>query len=205
MATLLHIAVSPRAGASHSRQAADELVQGVKARTPELSVVLRDLAETPVPHVSAAFVNASLTAASQRDTADHQALALSEALIGELDAADAVLLPTPMHNFAVPSVLKSWIDHVVRPDRTFQSTSNGKVGLLRDRPVCVLLACGGALTSGSAPQTDWATPYLRHVFEIIGLRNFQAFALENCNRPLPAQRESRARFEEWLAAKSWPW
>lgn len=204
MATLLHIAVSPRAGASNSRQAADKLVQAVKARTSELSVVLRDLAETAVPDVSAAFVSASLTAALQRDKAHHLALALSEVLIGELDAADAVLLSIPLHDFAVPSVLKSWIDHVVRPDRTFRSTGNGKVGLLRDRPVCVLLACGGALGSGSSPQTDWATPYLRHVFETVGLRNFQAFAFENCNRSPQAQTESRARFEEWLTVKSWP-
>ncbi|WP_244149820.1 NAD(P)H-dependent oxidoreductase [Xenorhabdus thuongxuanensis] len=86
-------------------------------------------------------MNASLTAASQRDKAHHLALALSEVLINELDAADVVLLSLPLHNFAVPSVLKSWIDHVVRPDRTFRSTGIGKVGLLRDRPVCVLLAC----------------------------------------------------------------
>jgi len=205
MPTLLHVAVSPRAGESHSRQAANELIQGVKARTSELNIVLRDLAETAVPHVNAAFVSASLTEASQRDKNHHQALALSEALIDELDAADAVLLSIPLHNFAVPSVLKSWIDHVVRPDRTFRSTGNGKVGLLGDRPVCVLLACGGALGNGSSSQTDWATPYLRHVFETIGLRNFQAFALENCNRSSQAQMESRVRFEEWVTVKSWPW
>lgn len=143
--------------------------------------------------------------ASKRDMAHRLTLALSEALIEEIDAADAVLLSTPMHNFAVPSVLKSWIDHVVRPNRTFRSTGNGKVGLLRDRPVFVLLACGGALGSGSSPQADWATPYLRHVFETIGLRNFQAFALENCNRSPQAQMESRAGFEKWLSVEFWPW
>lgn len=205
MATLLHIAVSPRTQASHSRQAADKLVQGIKARTSKLSVKLLDLTETAVPHINAAFVSASLIAASQRSTTHHLALMLSEALIDELDAADAVLLSAPLHNFAVPSVLKSWIDHVVRPDRTFRSTGNGKVGLLRDRPVCVLLACGGALGSDLSPQTDWATPYLRHIFETIGLNNFQAFTLENCNRSYQAQMESRARFDAWLSTKSWPW
>ena len=89
MPTPLHVAVSHRAGESHSRQAANELIQGVKARTSELNIVLRDLAETAVPHVNAAFVSASLTEASQRDRNHHQALALSEALIDELDAADA--------------------------------------------------------------------------------------------------------------------
>ncbi|CAM3898390.1 hypothetical protein Xentx_00981 [Xenorhabdus thuongxuanensis] len=40
---------------------------------------------------------------------------------------------------------------------------------------------------------------------ITSLRNFQVFALENCNRSSQVQMESRVRFEEWLTAKSWPW
>lgn len=63
-----------------------------------------------------------------------------------------------MHNFTIPSVLKAWIDQVVRPGRTFQSTPQGKQGLLRDRPVQVVLACGGSLTPGTPRQEDWATP-----------------------------------------------
>jgi FMN-dependent NADH-azoreductase len=81
MPTLLHVAVSPCAGESHSRQAPKELTQGVKTRTSELSIVLRDLVETAVPHVNAAFVSASLTAPSQRDRDHHLAIALSEVLI----------------------------------------------------------------------------------------------------------------------------
>ena len=94
----------------------------------------------------------------RRSDAQCAALALSDALIDELDAADFVLLSTPMHNFMVPSVLKAWLDHVVRPRRTFGLTATGKIGWLRDRPVRVLLACGGAVGEEPAGQADFATP-----------------------------------------------
>ena len=71
------------------------------------------------------------TAESARDAG---VLQESEQLIEELDAADILVISTPMHNFTVPAVLKAWIDQVGRFGRTFQSTPTGKVGLLRDRP-----------------------------------------------------------------------
>jgi FMN-dependent NADH-azoreductase len=49
-------------------------------------------------------------------------------LIAELDAADAVVIGTPMHNYTLPSTLKAWIDHVVRVRRSFAITPDGKVG-----------------------------------------------------------------------------
>lgn len=204
MKTILHVAASPRQEASHSRQAADQLLRVFSARTSGLNVVLRDLADTALPHINTAFVNASLKNPSLRDSTDHQDLTLSETLIEEVDSADALLLSTPLYNFSVPSVLKSWIDHVVRPNRTFRSTDNGKMGLLRDRPVCVLLACGGALGNSLSSQADWATPYLRCVFETIGLRDFRSFVLENCNRSPRVQMESRRKYEEWLLERAWP-
>ena len=73
----------------------------------------------------------------------------SEELIQELESADFVVIGTPMHNFTVPSVLKAWIDHIVRVRRTFDSTKEGYVGRLRDRPV--LSPCPRAAdTPGSA-------------------------------------------------------
>jgi FMN-dependent NADH-azoreductase len=70
-------------------------------------------------------------------------LAQSERLICELEAADAVVIGTPMHNYTVPSVLKAWIDHVLRAHRSFGFSAEGKVGLLADRPVYVAVASGG--------------------------------------------------------------
>lgn len=202
MTTLLHITVSPRGELSHSRRAGEAAVLRLRAQHPTLRVIERDLGRNPVAHPDARFVEASLMPPDQRSAAQHAALALSDELIDELDAADFVLLSTPMHNFMVPSVLKAWLDHVVRPRKAFRITPTGKVGMLRNRPVRVLLACGGTLGDEPAGQADFATPYLRYVFETIGITDFQVLPLENLNRGPLAQAASQGRFEGWLDALS---
>jgi FMN-dependent NADH-azoreductase len=142
MTTLLHVAVSPRAEASHSRRAAQLVLDRLRAASPGLRVIERDLAAAPLPHPDAPFVEASLMPDANRTGTHRATLALSEALIAELEAADAVLISTPVHNFTAPSVLKAWIDMVVRPERTFGRTPSGKVGMLPDRAVLVVAASG---------------------------------------------------------------
>jgi FMN-dependent NADH-azoreductase len=114
------------------------------------------------------------------------AFEVSEALIQELEAADAVVIATPMHNYTVPAVLKAWIDQIVRIHRTFRSTPAGKVGLLRDRPVFVVAASGGWFTgpspNGAPAQPDFLTPYLRAALATIGLMEVNVIALEGLTR-----------------------
>ena len=84
----------------------------------------------------------------------------SEELIHELENSDCVVIGTPMHNFTVPSALKAWIDHIVRVRRTFHVTREGKVGMLRDRPVFVAVSSGGRYSGEHAHQPDFLTSYL---------------------------------------------
>lgn len=197
MATLLHISVSPRENASHSRKIGRELVEQFGALEPTLRVVVRDLARPPLPHPDRDFVEASLMPEADRKRAQIDALALSDILIDELEAADIVVIDTPIHNFTVPSVLKSWIDHIVRPHRTFRSAPEGKIGLLRNRPVYVVVACGGSFNGGSAVQADFITPYLKYVFSTIGIFTVDVLLLENLNR-------GNAKIEQaCVAARHW--
>jgi FMN-dependent NADH-azoreductase len=101
------------------------------------------------------------------------ALDLAEALIHQVEGADVIVIGTPMHNLTVPSVLKAWIDQIMRAGRTFRSTPAGKVGMLRDRPVFVGIASGGVFTGERANQPDFLTPYLSAVLNSIGLKTLQ--------------------------------
>jgi FMN-dependent NADH-azoreductase len=182
MTTLLHVAVSPRAEASHSRRAAQLVLDRLRAASPGLRVIERDLAAAPLPHPDAPFVEASLMPDANRTGTHRATLALSEALIAELEAADAVLISTPVHNFTAPSVLKAWIDMVVRPERTFGRTPSGKVGMLPDRAVLVVAASGGAFDGSPHAQTDFLIPYLRHVFATVGIHHVDGLRLQNLGR-----------------------
>lgn len=187
MTTLLHISASPRHAASVSRRIAAEFIERLCAQSIVGRVIERDLSAATMSLPGEAFVTASIKPDGSRSEADRAALHVSETLIAELETADVVLISTPMHNFTVPASLKSWIDHVVRPARTFQPTPNGKVGLLRDRPVFVMSACGGAFGEGAGHQTDFRqpdflTPYLKAILGVIGMHDVQCLRLDNCLR-----------------------
>ena len=130
MTMILQILVSPRPQA-WSRRFAGDIVGRIAALCPGARVITRDLAADPPPHPERDLYEAILSPTPD----DDPRFALSERYIGELEAADVVVIGTPVNNFTVPSTLKAWVDHIVRIRRTFRSTPDGKIGLLRDRPV----------------------------------------------------------------------
>ena len=164
-----------------------------------MSLVERDLGHAPPPYPDAAFVTASLTPPAERNPAQHEALAFADALIAELDAADLVLIATPMHNYTVPASLKAWIDHVVRPHATFRSTPAGKVGLLADRPVLAVIACGGPVGEGEGLQRDFLSPYLTYTLATIGLKDIEILRLDRLARSEEAAAKAQRELESWIA------
>lgn len=199
MPQLLHVSASPRGDASASRRLGREIVAALGRDAPGLDVRERDLGAEPPPHPGAGFVAASLMPEDRRGPAERRALALSERLIGEIEAAEMLVLSTPMHNFTVPSPLKAWLDHVVRPGRTFRSTPAGKVGLLADRPVLVAVTCGGR--TGDGAQRDFVTPYLRYVLATIGLEDVETLRLERVGRGGVDGGEPADAVRRWLAER----
>ncbi|NRR33173.1 NAD(P)H-dependent oxidoreductase [Oxalobacteraceae bacterium] len=193
MPTLLHLAASPRGALSFSNSAARSTIARLRDSIPNLTIVERQLGQTPLPPVDQHLVAASLMPAAQRGAAELAALALSEQLIVELEVASIVLISTPMYNFTVPAALKNWLDYVVRPHRTFALSAAGKAGMLADLPVRVLMASGGPVH----PLHDFATPYLRHVFQTIGLADFEAIHLEQMLRGEDAVARSQQQLTRW--------
>ncbi|MBV8621699.1 MAG: NAD(P)H-dependent oxidoreductase [Curvibacter sp.] len=182
MPQLLHLMASPRGEASESRQAARQWARSWLQAGADHALRERDLYQPLLPHPDAGFAEASLLTDGLREDRHQSALALSETLIAELDGADALLVSSPLHNFMVPSAFKAWIDLVLRPRRTFSITPQGKTGLLRDRPVRLVLSSGGRLGEGPGGQPDFVTPYLRQVFATLGLRDLQIELLPDRNR-----------------------
>ncbi|MEV6112968.1 NAD(P)H-dependent oxidoreductase [Streptomyces sp. NPDC052109] len=145
MATLLHIdsSVFPTQ-ASASRAVAEAFTTHWREQHPDGTVVYRDLAAQPVPHITAAAHTAGFA-----DPASHtpeQAAAFAERvrLIEELEQADAVLIGAPMYNFSIPSTLKAWLDNVVLFGRTAGETQSAK-----GTPVTVVASRGGAYGPGT--------------------------------------------------------
>ncbi|WP_371168589.1 FMN-dependent NADH-azoreductase [Aliiroseovarius sp. 2305UL8-7] len=162
MTHILRIDSSARHEGSVSRALADKLL----ARTPEATVTQRDLADG-IPHLDAIWTKATFTPPEERTAEENAALALSDELIAEVQAADVIVISAAIYNFSIPSTLKAWIDHLARVGVTFHYGEDGNpVGLINGKRVVFLTASGG--TPAGAPH-DFATPYLKFVLGFMGI------------------------------------
>ncbi|RZA32988.1 MAG: flavodoxin family protein [Lysobacteraceae bacterium] len=175
---ILHIDCSPRLE-SHSRALSAALVSRLVVIGPEARVTRRDLGRDPIPHTDADYAAALSSPGAMDMGRSNGALSLSEQLIQEVEAADVVVIGTPMNNFTLPSVFKAWIDQLLRIGRTMGVAPDGrKTGLLLDKPVHIGIASGGFFTGDRARQPDFLTPYLQAALACVGLHSLRFFPLQ---------------------------
>jgi FMN-dependent NADH-azoreductase len=170
---ILQINSSARADGSHSTRLASSIVQRVQASQPksaQTAMTVRDLGRTPHPELNETALQALFTPAEARSPEQAARVALDDALIKELQAADVVVLGVPMYNFGVPAALKNWIDAISRAKVTFQYTANGPEGLLKGKKVYVALTRGGQYRNTPA---DSQVPYLQTVLAFLGMTDVQ--------------------------------
>jgi FMN-dependent NADH-azoreductase len=169
MATLLHLDSSPLA-TSVSRELTREFVENWIDAHPAAQVIYRDLAANPPAPINQAWIYAAFTPVETRQPEQKALLAYSEESIAELQKADEYVFGVAMHNFSIPSVLKLWIDQVVRGGRTFSYGPNGPKGLLSGKKATILVATGGVYEAGTPTAAfNFIDPYLSTILGFIGV------------------------------------
>ncbi len=178
MSRILVIESSARQQDSVSRQLTREFVSQWQANHPADQIQLRDLALEPVPHLDADLLGGWMKPLEQQSSLEQAAALRANKLTDELLAADVLVLAAPMYNFAIPSTLKAWLDHVLRAGVTFQYTAQGPRGLLSNKRAFVLTSRGG-IYAGTA--LDHQEPYLRQALGFIGIKDVQFIHAEGLN------------------------
>jgi len=117
------------------------------------------------------------------------ALNISNELIDELLAADLYIFGIPMYNYSVPANFKAYIDQIVRVKRTFVVGADGYSGLVKDKKVLVITTRGGSYSGG---PLDFQEPYLRAVFEFIGITDITFIHAENLSMGAEERQQSLA-------------
>ena len=154
---LLHIDSSILGQHSASRELSAAVVAARKAADPALEVTYRDLAATPLPHLSGGSL-------ARADAAE---AAAAEDVMREFLEADVVVVGAPMYNFAIPSTLKAWIDRLAVAGQTFRYNEQGMAeGLAGGKQVIIASSRGGFHQHDGA---DFQEPYLRYMFGFMGI------------------------------------
>jgi len=98
----------------------------------------------------------------------------NEEWIHLIKKADRLILPVPMWNFTIPAALKDFIDKITKQKEAWDIDEKGHfIGLLRDRPLYIIMTSGGEYPEGS--PLDFAVPYLKAIFSFMGIRHIKDF------------------------------
>ncbi len=178
MTQVLAINASGRRNGSLSRTLTADLIEALETRHGDIEVVYRDLADG-IDFVNEEWIGATFTDPADRSEAQKAALAASDELVAELQAADVVVIATPIYNFGVPAVLKAWFDQVARARVTFKYTENGPVGLLEGKKAYLLVVSAGVEMDG---PVDFATPWLRQGMNFLGINDVSATGVRQNGR-----------------------
>ena len=193
---ILQINASARQGANSTR-VADAIITRLKSIHPDARIVLRDLSQTPHPILDGAALGALFTPADQRTPEQSARVALDDALIAEVQAADVLVLGVPMYNFGNSVQLKSWIDAIARAGATFRYTENGPEGLIKGKKVYIGLARGGRYRDTSL---DTQVPYLKTVFGFLGMTEVHFVYAEGLNMGAESAQQGFAEADADIAA-----
>ena len=194
---ILQINASARAESGNSTRLANAITAHLKSRHPEAEVEVRDLARNPLPFLDEAGVTAVFTPADQRTPEQVARIALDEAMIARVQAADVLVLGVPMYNFGVSVQLKSFIDSIARAGVTFRYTEAGPEGLIKGKRVYVACARGGVYRDTPA---DSQTPYLRQVLGFLGMTDVEFIYAEGMNLGAESAEKAFAAAEEAIAS-----
>ena len=190
MKTLLQIRSSIFSDNGQSSQLAKRFIEGWSKANSGGKVIVRDLAQEPVPHLDGARFGAFLAKPEARTPEQAEVVGYSDALIQELKDADVVVLALPMYNFGIPSMLKAYFDHVARAGITFKYTEKGPVGLLTGKEVFVFAARGGVY---AGTPKDTQTGYVRDFLGFIGLERIHFVYAEGLNISPQSKEQSLAK------------
>jgi FMN-dependent NADH-azoreductase len=174
---ILLITSSPRVD-SYSSRVARSLAEKLSARAPHAKITVRDLTRDPLAHIDDSFAAARNLSPEKRTPAQQAVLTLSDELVKELLAADTIIIAAAMINFGIPSNLKAYVDHIIRPGVTFSYSEKGPKGLVKGKKVYLVLARGGVYTDGPMRQLNFQDPYLRATLGLIGLDDIEVIAVE---------------------------
>lgn len=197
MKNVLIVTSSIQAEASVSNRLVSDYEARLRAIHPGVEVVRRDVGAEPIPHLVPATV-AGIRGEPATE-AERATRALSDTLVGELQAADLIVIASPMYNFGMSSTLHSWFDHVLRARLTFRYTEAGPEGLLKGKKAVVIESRAGFYSEGDGAVMDGQERHIANLLGFIGIEDVEFVRAEKLAFGPEAAEASIAAAAERLA------
>jgi FMN-dependent NADH-azoreductase len=164
MKRALHIISSARGEQSYSRGLSTAIINKLIDKNEIDTVVERDLTKSPPPFLNEPLIWEFYKFPTMTDEKGKQLLSYADAIFNEMNQADIIVIGTPMHNHGISSLLKAWIDQLVRVGVSYTFNTDGtRTGCLKNKKVYLAVASGGRLSYWPASY-EFIESYIKAVF-----------------------------------------
>ncbi len=170
---LLCIISTPKpADESYGKQMAYTFLDEYKKKNPDHKIDIIDLYEDDYPTLK------YLEIENARNEGTGKMIEEAE----KFKEYDKYVVVAPMWNLSVPSILKSYIDHIIVSGVTFKYTKYGiPKGLLKGKKAFYIGTRGGAYPF-PASLIAFDMKYIKYVFRFMGIKKFNSFLLEDIDK-----------------------
>jgi FMN-dependent NADH-azoreductase len=195
---ILHLDSSVLGDNSVSKALTAKVAAAWKSAAPHAVVRHRDLGAEAPQHLSPGYFAIGATPEDQRSESQTSELKLSDALIEEFIAADALIIGAPLYNFTIPSGLKAWIDRVVVAGKTFKYSAEGPTGLAGEKKVVIVATSGGKYAD--TPVDAAHVGHLKTVLGFVGLKDVTVVRAAGLNMGPESREAALADADAQIAA-----
>lgn len=204
---LLHLSFSPRKDSISSKIAEKFITEWIN-KNPNTELLHHALGIEELKGPNDNWIKANMTPESTRSDEQKQILAFSDQMIEELVNATHIVISTPMFNFTVPWSLKSYIDLILRVNKTFSFDPEKGPGPLLDtnKKLLVIYSSAFSYEKGTPMESfNQLVPYLECVFGFMGIHQITSINIDNQWAPSDIAQASQEKTLKFLSELSISW
>ncbi|MBU2102598.1 MAG: NAD(P)H-dependent oxidoreductase [Candidatus Omnitrophota bacterium] len=175
MKKLLHIIATPRAEASATLKISGEFLTCCADERRDWKIETLNLFDKKLPALTVQHIEGKFHLLGGEDLPDELKEAWRELIvyIEQFSFTDEYLISCPMWNFSIPYVLKHYLDIIVQPKYLFRYTPNGPEGLMKNKKMVIITSRGGDYSGEPARSYDHQIPYLKAIFNFVGITDIR--------------------------------
>lgn len=199
MSNILSIQSSVQGEQSVSKKLSASIIEHLQLTYPGSNIKVRDLNAAPLPHFETAHLLATRMSQQENTAAKAEVITTINELVDELMWADIIVIGVPFYNFHIPSTLKSWLDHIAVPGKTFSYSNGRPAGLVVNKKVYLAIAIGGVYDEGPMKGLDNTEPYMRAFLGLLGMTDVTVFKADGMAIPGISEKHIEATIHEIAA------
>ena len=119
--------------------------------------------------------------------------------------ADIVILISPMHNFGMPGIVKTWFDNIIQKGIAFEYGAKGPYGMFKGKKALTVFTSGGSYSSekvtANYPEWDSYTFLSKIEFSFMGFDEVEVISASTANSEMADKNlhEAKLKIDQLLS------